>query len=176
MLNPVKCLVNTGGTLLEAVVIDISIGGVGILPYEGPGLLRAGQTYHGCRIDLPGVGTFAVSLNVCSTFDVELKRGRLTYRAGCQFIDLSPSVETEIQRTSSAGNGNGGPAIPEAVKQKRDDPSRLLHNRRSNPTSISPWPADATPTSQGPCQEEPECQVQARWWPQGLSPIRKRGT
>jgi c-di-GMP-binding flagellar brake protein YcgR len=98
VLNPVKCLVNTGGTFLEAVVIDISIGGVGILAYEGAGLLRAGQTYHGCRIDLPGAGTFAVSLNVCTTFDVELKNGRLTHRAGCQFIDLPLSVETEIQR------------------------------------------------------------------------------
>jgi len=98
VLNPVKCLINTGGTFLEAVVIDISIGGVGILAYEGAGLLRAGQTYHGCRIDLPGAGTFAVSLNVCTTFDVALKNGRLTHRAGCQFIDLPPSVETEIQR------------------------------------------------------------------------------
>jgi hypothetical protein len=31
VLKPVKCLVNSGGTFLEAVVIDISIGGVGIL-------------------------------------------------------------------------------------------------------------------------------------------------
>lgn len=98
VVNPVKCLVNTGHTFLEAVVIDISIGGVGILAYEGAGLLKTGQTYHGCRIDLPGTGTFAVSLNVCTTFDVELKNSRLTHRAGCQFIDLPPSVETEIQR------------------------------------------------------------------------------
>ncbi|MEW5771041.1 MAG: flagellar brake protein [Pseudomonadota bacterium] len=98
VVNPVRCLINTGATFLDAVVIDISIGGVGILAYEGSGLLKPGDIYHGCRISLPGTGEFAVSLNVCTTFDVALKNGRLTHRAGCQFIDLPPSVETEIQR------------------------------------------------------------------------------
>ena len=98
MLNPVKCLINTGRSFLEAVVVDISIGGVGVLAYEGAGLLKTGETYHGCRIALPGTGEFAVSLSVCTTFDVVLKNGRQTHRAGCQFIDLPPSVETEIQR------------------------------------------------------------------------------
>ncbi|MEW6678173.1 MAG: flagellar brake protein [Pseudomonadota bacterium] len=98
VINPVKCLINTGASFLEAIVVDISIGGVGILAYEGINLLKTGETYHGCRIELPGSGTFAVSLNVCTTFDVELKNGRLTHRAGCQFMDLPPSVETEIQR------------------------------------------------------------------------------
>jgi flagellar brake protein len=98
VINPVKCLINTGTSFLDAIVVDISIGGVGILAYEGINLLKTGATYHGCRIELPGSGTFAVSLNVCTTFDVELKNGRLTHRAGCQFMDLPPSVETEIQR------------------------------------------------------------------------------
>lgn len=98
VVNPVKCMINTGSRFLETVVIDISIGGIGILAYEGSGLLKAGEAYHGCRIALPGTGEFAVSLNVCTTFDVALKNGRVTHRAGCQFIDLPPSVETEIQR------------------------------------------------------------------------------
>jgi c-di-GMP-binding flagellar brake protein YcgR len=98
VVNPVKCLINAGGHFLETVVIDISIGGIGILSYEGISLLKAGETYHGCRVEMPGAGTFAVSLNVCTIFDVALKNGRVTHRAGCRFIDLPPSVETEIQR------------------------------------------------------------------------------
>jgi c-di-GMP-binding flagellar brake protein YcgR len=35
---------------------------------------------------------------VCTTFEITLKNGRLTHRAGCRFIDLPPSVETAIQR------------------------------------------------------------------------------
>lgn len=98
VVNPVKCMINTGEGMLETVVVDISIGGVGILAYqEGPSL-EAGAIYHGCRISLPGTGEFALSLEVCTTFDITLKNGRHTHRAGCKFIDLPPSVETEIQR------------------------------------------------------------------------------
>lgn len=98
VVNPVKCLINTGNGLLESVVVDISIGGVGVLAYPEVGSLKAGETFHGCRITLPGVGEFAVGLNVCTTFEITLKNGRLSHRAGCRFIDLPASVETAIQR------------------------------------------------------------------------------
>jgi c-di-GMP-binding flagellar brake protein YcgR len=98
VLNPVKCLINTAAGLLETVVVDISIGGVGVLAYQDGGLLKAGEAFHGCRIALPGTGEFALSLAVHNTFDITLKNGRLTHRACCQFIDLPPSVETAIQR------------------------------------------------------------------------------
>jgi flagellar brake protein len=98
VVNPVKCLINTGAGLMESVVVDISIGGVGVLSYPELGGLKAGEVYHGCRITLPGLGEFAIGLNVCTTFEITLKNGRLTHRAGCRFIDLPPSVETAIQR------------------------------------------------------------------------------
>lgn len=98
VINPVKCLINTSSGLLETVVVDISIGGVGVLAYPEDGRLKAGEIFHGCRITLPGTGEFAVGLKVCTTFEITLKNGRLTHRAGCQFIDLPASVETAIQR------------------------------------------------------------------------------
>ena len=98
VVNPVKCMINTEAGMLEALVVDISIGGVSILSYQEDGGLAAGETYHGCRIALPGSGEFALSLAVRTTFEITLKNGRQTHRAGCQFIDLPPSVETEIQR------------------------------------------------------------------------------
>lgn len=98
VVNPVKCQINLGERFLETVVVDISIGGIGILAYAGRGLLHTGESYHGCRIELPGTGTFAVSLTVCSTYDITLRNGRTTHRAGCRFIDLPANVETEIQR------------------------------------------------------------------------------
>jgi c-di-GMP-binding flagellar brake protein YcgR len=98
VVNPVKCMINTEEGMMEALVVDISIGGVSILSYQEIGALAAGETYHGCRIALPGSGEFALSLTVRTTFEITLKNGRQTHRAGCQFIDLPPSVETEIQR------------------------------------------------------------------------------
>lgn len=98
VINPVKCMIRTAHDFLDAVVVDISIGGMGVLAYDGAPQIHPGESYHGCRIALPGTGEFAVSLNVRSTFDLTLKNGRQAHRAGCQFIDLPPSVETEIQR------------------------------------------------------------------------------
>ena len=98
VVNPVKCMINTEAGMMEALVVDISIGGVSILSYQEDGGLAAGETYNGCRIALPGSGEFALSLAVRTTFEITLKNGRQTHRAGCQFIDLPPSVETEIQR------------------------------------------------------------------------------
>lgn len=98
VINPVRCSINTPQGFIDTVVVDISIGGMGVLAYEGASLLHPGDGYHGCRIALPDVGEFAISLKVRSTFDLTLKNGRVTHRAGCQFIDLPPSVETEIQR------------------------------------------------------------------------------
>lgn len=98
VVNPLKCLINTSQGLMETVVVDLSIGGVGVLSYPNGGRIKAGELYQGCRLALPGTGEFALSLAVKSTFDVTLKNGRLTHRAGCEFIDLPPSVETAIQR------------------------------------------------------------------------------
>ncbi len=99
LVEPVKCQINLGEeNFLQATVVDISIGGIGILSYAGKGLLQNETTYHGCRIELPGTGTFALSLMVRNTYDVTLRNGRTTHRAGCQFIDLPASVETDIQR------------------------------------------------------------------------------
>ena len=98
VINPLKCLINTSTGLMETVVVDLSIGGIGVLSYQNGGRITAGELYRGCRLALPGTGEFALSLVVKTTFDVTLKNGRLTHRAGCQFIDLPPSVETAIQR------------------------------------------------------------------------------
>lgn len=98
MVNPVKCRIHAGADVVEAAVVDISIGGVGILSYESGGQLRAGEVYHGCEISLPDTGHFLVSMKVCSTYEVVLKSGMVSHRAGCQFINLPVSVETEIQR------------------------------------------------------------------------------
>jgi c-di-GMP-binding flagellar brake protein YcgR len=98
VVNPIKCLIETAQGTLESTVIDISIGGVGILAYQRGFQLDMGKVYNGCRLNLPDAGQFTVSLNVRSVFDIVLKNGRHSHRAGCQFIDLPGSLETDIQR------------------------------------------------------------------------------
>ncbi len=98
LVDPVKCWIGTDHGELEATVVDLSIGGVGILAYRPIIPLVVGRVYRGCRLSLPALGQLAVSLAVRSTFEVTLRNGRRSHRAGCQFIDLPPGVETDLQR------------------------------------------------------------------------------
>lgn len=98
MNNPVKCVIDLGDSLLETIVLDISIGGIGVLSYAQNAALEEGKVYHGCRLSLPESGNYLVSLRVRTLYEHTMKSGIVSRRAGCQFIDLAPSVETDIQR------------------------------------------------------------------------------
>jgi len=98
LTNPIKCLIPTPRGDIDAAVVDISVGGIGILAYEQDTQVASGEVYHGCRLTMPDGGVFLVSLAVRSTYDVALKNGVLSHRAGCQFINLPTSIESEIQR------------------------------------------------------------------------------
>ena len=98
MLNPAKCTIAVDGHSLETTVVDISIGGIGILAYKDDIGLREGDIYHGCRLSLPDAGSYLVSLQIRAIYASTVKNGVESHRVGCQFIDLAPSVETDIQR------------------------------------------------------------------------------
>lgn len=95
----IPCLKPDGSTVrLEANILDISGGGVGIIA-QMPGVeLQAGMEFQNCRIDLPGVGIINVTLHISSVFDVTLRNGIHSRRSGCQFTNLSPQMENQIQR------------------------------------------------------------------------------
>lgn len=99
LVQPIRCVVSTSRGPLQTTVMDISVGGIAILAYEDDGTLKADQVFQDCRIRLPdATGDIRFNLRIINTFDLRLKNGRLSHRAGCQFIDLPASGETEIQR------------------------------------------------------------------------------
>lgn len=98
LMNPVRCLIPLEGGMLETTVADISLGGVSVLAYDREGALGVGKVYQGCRLSLPDAGNHVVNLRICTVYEQSLKNGTISRRAGCQFMDLSPSVETDIQR------------------------------------------------------------------------------
>jgi c-di-GMP-binding flagellar brake protein YcgR len=97
--QPLSCFVPSGqGDDLEISLIDISVGGIGILGYV-PGLrLVAGGKYHGVRIELPDTGTVVGDIEIRSSFDVTLKNGIRTVRIGARFLDLPSATQSLIQR------------------------------------------------------------------------------
>jgi c-di-GMP-binding flagellar brake protein YcgR len=101
LAQPIKCQIPISAGehhYAEAVVIDISGGGLALMaPPEGVSF-GAGMAFPNCRVDLPGVGTVVTTLRVCSVFDMSLRNGGVTKRAGCQFDDLPGPMLTLIQR------------------------------------------------------------------------------
>lgn len=100
IFNPLKCIVPVGATrFVELALADIGIGGIGLMLGTPPGFqMRAGETYSGCRISLPGVGAVEVTLRIQSVFRITLKSGMKSMRAGCEFVNLRPAVQSQIQR------------------------------------------------------------------------------
>lgn len=101
--RPLKCLMpmpQADGTTkaVEADVMDISGGGLAIIaPPEGIPLLEGAEIPH-CRIELPEVGTINATLRICTLFEITLRSGARLKRSGCQFINLSSSMQAMIQR------------------------------------------------------------------------------
>ncbi len=98
ILKPIKCYIPVEEGAVETTVVDISVGGLGMLAARQGVPLQAGREYSGCRLELPDSGTFLVSLRIRTTYDVTLKNGVLSHRLGCEFVSLPGYVENEIQR------------------------------------------------------------------------------
>jgi c-di-GMP-binding flagellar brake protein YcgR len=75
----------------EGTISDISHGGVGVLQYDPKIMLEPGMVLEGCRIERPGKVPAVVDLEVRYTKPEILEDGSQAQRAGCKFLNLSPS-------------------------------------------------------------------------------------
>ena len=101
--RPVKCLIpvhTERGPLrdVEAMVLDISNGGIAVIAPPDGLTLKVGSTLEDCRIVIPDMGTIYTSIQVKNIFDVTLKNGTHVRRAGCQFTHLDGPAMTLVQR------------------------------------------------------------------------------
>jgi c-di-GMP-binding flagellar brake protein YcgR len=96
--SPLVCVVSLPEGRLEAMVTDISVGGVGLSGLPPVAVLEVGTQYGGCRIALPEEGTILAAIEVRSTQDVTLRTGAVVKRIGCRFVDVAASQQAMIQR------------------------------------------------------------------------------
>ena len=100
--RPLKCrlplpLDDDSMKIVEALVLDISVGGVGLtLPFD-EFALEVGQFIPACRIELSEVGIIECALRVCQT-GVSFTGSHSRLRAGCEFVNLPGPQQTLIQR------------------------------------------------------------------------------
>lgn len=98
-----RCVAYSGAVaVFEAVVTDISQGGVGLRIDDAGDALEPGMVLPRCRI-LRGEGDPAtVDLEVRHTAVIRGDDGRRTVRAGCRFVNLSPSAMALVAEFAAA--------------------------------------------------------------------------
>jgi c-di-GMP-binding flagellar brake protein YcgR len=78
--------------------MDISGGGIALVCETHDTTLIPGKVYENCKIELPGVGYITAIVKVQNSFDVTLRNGQRSKRAGCEFTHLSGESATLLQR------------------------------------------------------------------------------
>ena len=97
---PLRCLLPAGegeGRMVEAMVVDISGGGLAVVAPPSGIELKVDSVIDNCQITLPEIGTITATLQVRNMFRVT-ERGGSELRAGCQFIGLPGAADALIQR------------------------------------------------------------------------------
>lgn len=99
IINPLKCIVPMpDNRKIEVAIVDISIGGIGIILPPADPSIEPGMIFQGCHLILPDIGNIVATMEIRNVFEVTLRNGLKTKRAGCQFIDLTANMQSMIQR------------------------------------------------------------------------------
>lgn len=94
------CRIPTEAEPLEAMLVDISVGGI-CITFRGmcSEIFVQGAVLEGCSIDFPEIGRVPVSLRVCGIWSsIQTKSGETVHRVGLQFVDLSRGAGNVVQR------------------------------------------------------------------------------
>lgn len=92
---------------LDSMALDISVCGVGLTYQADTPTVTLGQILHGCRLIVPDVAEFIISLRVRNQVRLVLPDGRHVWRIGCEFVDATVAVERELQRYITKIGRNG---------------------------------------------------------------------
>jgi flagellar brake protein len=92
--NPVLCRIDG----VDYPVVDISLGGIGMLDERQQLNCAVGERFHGCRITLPDFGEFPVELEVRNVSTRQLRPGNTGNRLGLAFVGFPRDKQNLVQR------------------------------------------------------------------------------
>ncbi|WP_374348750.1 flagellar regulator YcgR PilZN domain-containing protein [Chitinimonas sp.] len=97
--RPLQCVADEDGVLsFDAVVVDLSVSGLGALIYGDEIRLSPGTLLKGCRIAHAGGTVSGLDIEVLYADPVELPDGRKACRAGCRFVGMNAALSTLLQQ------------------------------------------------------------------------------
>lgn len=94
---PATCTLNTKTSPLTFPIFDISAGGISFLDEDSVLNASKGHIYADSKLQLPGVGTVTVDLQVVRQQPHVLASGKKMDRYGCAFFQLKPAEQIRIQ-------------------------------------------------------------------------------
>ncbi len=99
VINPIKCsMAKQDKGRIDAIIADISLGGIAITHYRELMQLEIGDSFSACRIILPDMGTVTTDIEIRNEQEITMKNGSKIHRAGCMFMNLHSSQQAMIQR------------------------------------------------------------------------------
>lgn len=100
--EPLHCVADEGGFLsFDAVVVDVSLSGMGALIYDSGIQLTPGTVLKECRIS-HSLGEVAdLDIEVLHVEETLLPDGRKAYRAGCRFLKQNDALAQLVQKLAA---------------------------------------------------------------------------
>jgi c-di-GMP-binding flagellar brake protein YcgR len=87
------------GATLEAIIVDISLGGIGIIETEGDEpLWEPGHIIKDVRIELPDDTRIQSDIEIRNRYLLPQAQGQVQYHIGCKFLHLESRMNADIQR------------------------------------------------------------------------------
>jgi hypothetical protein len=80
----------------EAELMDLSLGGIGMINCERTLKLAPGEVLRNSAVTVPGVGRIAANLVVQHASPMRLPDGTEVLRAGCKFVGLPDGARQMI--------------------------------------------------------------------------------
>jgi c-di-GMP-binding flagellar brake protein YcgR len=77
---------------------DISVGGLGLVDQSGAIEFVSFQVFNNALVNIDGIGTMTMKLQVRNTHEETNSDGKLINRIGMAFMELTPDQENKLQR------------------------------------------------------------------------------
>ena len=99
--TPVRVIIplpaELGGGTSAFPLSDISCGGIAILDNKLQLGNTIGNSYDGCRLELPEIGPVTMTLQIRNSLDLTLLNSKTQRRLGCEFVNLSRGALASVQ-------------------------------------------------------------------------------
>ena len=95
---PVRCAVECGAEACRFEVLDISMGGIGMMDREQAAELAVGDELRGCVLELPDFGQAEIDLEVRNLIPYTRSTGESGRRIGLAYLSLTNTTQGLLQR------------------------------------------------------------------------------